>query len=67
MECKSRIEAERQVSGAADSGSEARADAVCRRLQTLVRPRLVRDADPLSRPSVLALPRMSMSPLRLKG
>ena len=30
-------DAERQVSGAAGSGSEARADAVCRRLQTFVR------------------------------
>ena len=29
------IEAERQVSGAANSGSEARADAIRRRLQTL--------------------------------
>ena len=30
-------EAERQVSGAANSGSEARTDAIRRRLQTLVR------------------------------
>ena len=31
------MEAERQVSGAAKSGSEVRADALRRRLQTLVR------------------------------